>query len=77
MERNSHMDATATRVNDVNDTATTPQMQATVGQDFGQDRGLDRDRIAQRAYERFQMRGGAPGFDQEDWYEAERELTGQ
>jgi hypothetical protein len=35
----------------------------------------DRRRIAQRAYERFQMRGGEPGRDQEDWFEAERELN--
>ena len=37
----------------------------------------DPDRIAQRAYERFERRGGAPGFDQEDWFEAERELSGR
>ena len=30
--------------------------------------------VAQRAYERFQMRGGEHGRDQEDWFEAEREL---
>ena len=35
----------------------------------------DRQRIAQRAYERFQMRGGEPGRDHEDWFEAERELN--
>jgi hypothetical protein len=32
------------------------------------------DRIAQRAYQRFQERGGEHGRDQEDWFEAEREL---
>ena len=37
-------------------------------------REIDADRIAQRAYERFQMRGGEHGRDQEDWFEAEREL---
>jgi hypothetical protein len=31
--------------------------------------------IARRAYERFQMRGGEHGRDQEDWLEAERELS--
>ncbi len=31
--------------------------------------------IAQRAYERFRMRGGEHGHDQEDWFEAERELN--
>jgi len=33
------------------------------------------DLIARRAYERFQMRGGEHGRDQEDWFEAERELN--
>jgi hypothetical protein len=28
------------------------------------------------AYERFQARGGDSGRDQEDWFEAERELNG-
>ena len=36
----------------------------------------DRQRIAERAYQRFQERGGEPGRDQEDWFEAERELNG-
>lgn len=35
----------------------------------------DQDRIARRAYERFQMRGGEHGRDQDDWLEAERELN--
>jgi hypothetical protein len=34
----------------------------------------DNDRIAQRAYERYQERGGEPGRDWEDWFEAEREI---
>jgi hypothetical protein len=34
------------------------------------------DAIARRAYERFQARGGEHGLDQEDWFEAERELKG-
>lgn len=33
------------------------------------------DVISRRAYERFQMRGSEHGRDQEDWYEAERELA--
>jgi hypothetical protein len=33
------------------------------------------DRISQRAYERFRARGGEHGHDQEDWFEAERELS--
>jgi Protein of unknown function (DUF2934) len=31
--------------------------------------------ISRRAYERFQMRGGEHGRDQDDWFEAERELN--
>ena len=30
--------------------------------------------IAQRAYELFQLRGGVPGREFEDWLEAEREV---
>jgi hypothetical protein len=36
--------------------------------------GPDPDRIAQRAYERYTERGREEGRDQEDWFEAEREL---
>jgi hypothetical protein len=35
----------------------------------------DADSIARRAYERYEMRGGEHGRDQEDWFEAERELN--
>ena len=34
----------------------------------------DADRIAQRAYERCEVRGREDGHDMEDWFEAEREL---
>ena len=34
----------------------------------------DADRIAQRAYERYEARGREDGHDMEDWFEAEREL---
>ena len=34
-----------------------------------------RDRIAQRAYELYQQRGGAPGRELDDWLEAEAELA--
>jgi hypothetical protein len=34
-----------------------------------------RERVARRAYERFQARGGEHGHDQKDWLEAERELS--
>ena len=33
------------------------------------------DRIRQRAYERYQERGGEHGRDTDDWLEAERELN--
>jgi len=32
------------------------------------------DKIRQRAFEYFERRGGAPGFDVEDWVAAERDL---
>jgi len=34
----------------------------------------DADRVAQRAYERYEARGREDGHDMEDWFEAEREL---
>jgi Protein of unknown function (DUF2934) len=34
----------------------------------------DADRIAQRAYERYEARGREDGHDMEDWFEAEQEL---
>ena len=34
----------------------------------------DADRIAQRAYERYEARGREDGHDMDDWIEAEREL---
>jgi hypothetical protein len=35
---------------------------------------IDRDRLAQRAYELYLARGGSDGQDMEDWLNAEREL---
>ena len=35
------------------------------------------ERIAQRAYQRFQERGGEHGHDQADWFAAEQELQGR
>lgn len=32
------------------------------------------DEVARRAYQRYEARGCAHGCDQEDWFEAEREL---
>jgi hypothetical protein len=37
---------------------------------------MDRDRVAQRAYELYLERGCADGRDVDDWLCAERELTG-
>jgi hypothetical protein len=37
-------------------------------------RTLSTDEIAGRAFELFQKRGGEPGHDLEDWFQAEREL---
>ncbi len=36
----------------------------------------ERDRIAQRAYELYLARGGSDGLAEEDWFNAERELSG-
>jgi hypothetical protein len=35
------------------------------------------DRIRQRAYERYQERGGEHGRDTDDWFEAERDVEGE
>ena len=35
------------------------------------------DRIRERAYERYQERGGEHGRDTDDWFEAEREMRGE
>jgi hypothetical protein len=35
----------------------------------------DRDRVAARAYEIYLQRGGAGGFEMDDWLAAEREFT--
>ena len=37
--------------------------------------GRDQDRIARRAYELYQARGGGDGRDFEDWLAAEREFS--
>jgi hypothetical protein len=36
---------------------------------------VDADAIARRAYEIYESRGRADGYDVEDWLQAERELT--
>jgi hypothetical protein len=35
------------------------------------------DSVAKRAYERYLERGSEHGRDQEDWFEAEREIRGR
>ena len=35
------------------------------------------ERVAQRAYELYQARGGEHGYDQEDWYEAEHQIEAE
>ncbi|MGA9521374.1 MAG: DUF2934 domain-containing protein [Myxococcaceae bacterium] len=37
-------------------------------------RGPAREEIARRAYELYLARGGVHGYEQEDWFQAEREL---
>jgi hypothetical protein len=37
----------------------------------------DEDQVARLAYELFLKRGGAHGHDQEDWFQAERQLRDQ
>jgi hypothetical protein len=46
-------------------------------QTAGHDSSNDPETVARRAYERFQARGAEHGRDQEDWFEAERELRGE
>ena len=38
------------------------------------DQPIEFDRVAQRAYERYEARGRSDGNDMDDWLEAEREL---
>jgi hypothetical protein len=44
------------------------------GPRMGTSFAIDPDLVAQRAYARYQQRGGEHGRDQQDWFEAEREL---
>ncbi len=39
--------------------------------------GTFRDRVAQRAYEKWMRRGRQHGNDKQDWFEAERELLAE
>ena len=41
---------------------------------YSVDRSTDADAISRRAYERFEERGQEHGHDQEDWFEAERDV---
>jgi hypothetical protein len=53
-------------------TATAPQ---NIGDTTAGD--VDRERVAQRAYELYLARGGSDGQDMDDWLAAERELRQQ
>lgn len=57
------------------DAATLTQSIATDGPSVTSRRVPDPEKVALRAYQRFEMRGCVHGRDQEDWFEAERELT--
>jgi hypothetical protein len=35
------------------------------------------ERISQRAFELYELRGGAHGHDAEDWFEAERQISAE
>jgi outer membrane protein TolC len=39
--------------------------------------GMDRDKIAQRAYQIYEARGKVQGSDFSDWIQAEKELSTQ
>jgi hypothetical protein len=39
--------------------------------------GIDREKIAQRAYQIYEKRGKTQGSDFNDWLQAEKELAGQ
>ena len=41
------------------------------------DQDYNHDEISRRAYRRFEERGGSHGNDQDDWFEAEREVRNQ
>jgi hypothetical protein len=51
------------------DTSLTPTIRGSEA-----DAGSHNERIARRAYQRYEERGRDDGWDQEDWFEAEREL---
>jgi Protein of unknown function (DUF2934) len=53
----------------------TPEHQLSVAaEDY---RGINKDDVAQRAYELFLARGRVDGHDVEDWLEAERQLVAE
>jgi len=57
-----------------NATVTKPPMRTAPEQISGVDRRPTDEQIAVRAYEIYLARGGEHGRDQDDWYQAEREL---
>lgn len=48
-----------------------------VAREGAEEREIDRERIAARAYERYLARGREEGRDLDDWLEAEREIREQ
>jgi hypothetical protein len=57
-------------------TESRPEARAASGQSADQASGPSADQIAQRAYELYCARGRSDGSDMDDWFAAERELTG-
>jgi hypothetical protein len=52
------------------------QESESANQNAARESGASDEDISRRAYERFQTRGEEHGRDQEDWFEAEREVRG-
>lgn len=56
-------------------TTTTPTKQYVGTPEYNRTAGPTREQIERRAYELFLSRGCTNGHDQEDWLQAERELS--
>jgi hypothetical protein len=71
-----HTEVTMARPSDERSDATTEKVRRDSLQSPERNRSdADPERISRRAFEKFQERGGEHGHDQEDWFEAERELS--
>jgi hypothetical protein len=62
---------------DEDDVAGSPQLESEAQRPAANspEDAADRESIARRAYERFQMRGGEHGRDEDDWLAAEQEMN--